>query len=389
MNRGKITITAEGILNIAVFMWSFTYLLAYATFFGNYMITKIFAFVFGQVILKVVCVYCIVRKPRPASDFLKSVIIILLAEVTNYFATTNIFIPLMYILAIGRDVDEKRIIKTILTANILLFVFVFVSSLIGIVPKSHYYSYAGTSRFIFGFKTPNTAPIVLFQIASSMWLLYRKKIWLCLATTALSFGISYFLCNSRTASLLSFILLMVELFWWLLENQKSRMLKKMVWKVLFGIGILVSFVSLLSVAIATKRIDASFIDELLSGRIHLMQDYFSIYSLTLWGQKVLTGSAAASLYGFSTLDNSYIYFLLSYGVVLFVLYFYYFIRLIWKYKKENKAQRLVIIFFYAIYGFSETVAIRFVYNYSLIFLKDVVWGKKPLLSDNHRYFNSR
>ena len=120
-----------------------------------------------------------------------------------------------------------------------------------------------------------------------------------------------------------------------------------------------------------------------------MQDYFSIYSLTLWGQKVLTGSAAASLYGFSTLDNSYIYFLLSYGVVLFVLYFYYFIRLIWKYKKENKAQRLVIIFFYAIYGFSETVAIRFVYNYSLIFLKDVVWGKKPLLSDNHRYFNSR
>lgn len=384
MNRGKITITAEGILNIAVFMWSFTNILAYSTFFGDYIVTKILAFSFGQIILKVVCVYCIVRKPRPASDFLKSAIILILAEVTSFFSTTNIFIPLMYILAIGRDVDEKRIIKTILTANILVFVFVFVSSLIGIVPKTLYYSYAGTTRFVFGFITANTSPIILFQIASSIWLLYRKKIWLCLSTSTIAFVISYFLCNSRTASLLSFILLMVELFWWLLENQKSRMLKKMGWKIFYGIGVLVSFVSLLSVAIATRWVDASFLDELLSGRIHLMQDYFSVYGLTLWGQKVLTGSTAVSRYGFSTLDNSYIYFLLSYGIVLFVLYFYYFIRLIWKYKKENKAQRLVIIFFYAIYGFSETVAIRFVYNYSLIFLKDVVWGKKPLLSDNDR-----
>ncbi|MDO4413584.1 MAG: hypothetical protein Q4C20_00760 [Erysipelotrichaceae bacterium] len=376
MNRRKLVITTQSILNVSIFLWSLTDIFAYATFFGDFEITKIIAYAFGRIGLRVICILCMLIKQKKASELFKSLVIIALAEITNRNATTRIFIPIMYLLAVGKDVDDTKIIKTLLTANILAFSIVFFSSLIGIVPKTIYYASTGADRYVLGFRTANTGPIILFQIASAVWLLYRNSKFSYI-TAGFAFLISYFLCNSRTASILSLSLFLLEIFWWITINQKSKLLKKMVWKVMYGIGILASLVSILSIAIATKWIDASSLNELFSGRIFLMQKYFTYYGLTLWGQRVLTG-AAAHQYGLSTLDNSYVYMLLSYGLVLFLLFIYYFIRVILTYRKEHKSQRLAVIIMYAIYGFSETVTIRFVYNYSLIFLKDVIWKSKKI-----------
>lgn len=383
MNRRKLIVTTESILNFSVFLWSVTDLLAYATFFGDYEITKILAYIFGRVFLRFVCIVCMVSKRRSMTEVLKSLMIILLAEITNHYATTRIFIPIMYILAVGKDVDERKIIKTVLKANIAVFCFVFVASIIGIVPITLFYSNA--ERYVFGFRTANTGPIVLFQIASAIWFLNRESKY-CYITAFISFFISYFLCNSRTASILSLTLLILEVFWWITINQRSGLLKKMVWKIVYAIGILASFVSVLSIAIATKWIDASSFNELFSGRILLMQRYFTYYGLTLFGQRIATGTSAHQ-YGLSTLDNSYVYMLLNYGVILFALFIYYFIRLIISYRKNNRSQGLAIIILYALYGFSETVTIRFVYNYSLIFLKEVIWSSQLKISTQKKDSN--
>lgn len=374
MERRRLVITTDQLLYLSIFLWSASDLLAYASFMGDYEAVKVLANLFGRFLLRAVCIGLVLTKQKRYSALLKSIVIIALAEITTHYANSRVFLPLMYVLAIGNDTDDKRIVRTLYLSNVLVFLSVFLSSLVGFLPKMVYYVTTDSYRYTFGFRTSNTGPAILFQIAMAEWFFAKSK-KRAMATTAFTFIVSYFFCQSRTASILSLTLFMMEAFVWFAMSHKDGLLSHLTWRIVYGVGLVASLLSIFSVAIATKWVDASAFDELLSGRVFLMQKYFSFYSLTPWGQPIATGTQARA-FGLSTLDNSYIYMLLGCGVVLFVLYVYYLVRLIILYKKERNTNRLVTLIFYAAYGFSETVAIRFVYNFSLIFLKDAIWREK-------------
>ena len=357
------------ILCFCVFMWSTMKLLAFATPFGQYEIVKVLSYAFERVFLRAICLLCIFLEKRPRSEVLKSFIILALAEITNHFATTNIFIPLMYILAIGNNIDENRIIKTLLKSNLLVVGIAFSSSLLHITPLIS----GVNSNYLFGFLTSNTGPIILFQIAAASFFLH-KKISYNLLAAGTSFFISYFFCRSRTASMLSLALLIIEIFWWITVNQRSKLLKKMIWKIIYCISILSSLVLFLTIAISTDWVDAYKYNTLFSGRIAALKLYYKYYGMTLWGQRILAGDAM-HYNGLFTLDNSYLHMFIAYGIVLTSFYAYYMFRLIFKCIKNAEIKKLIIIILYLLYGFTEIVQIRFLYNFSLIFLVEVVFPR--------------
>lgn len=372
MTKYKLRLKIDDIVTFSVFMWSITDLLAYASMFGEYAEIKTLAAFFGRVFLRIVCFLRFVTKKRTRSEVITSLSIVVLAEVTNYFATTRIFIPIMYILAIGNDIDDEKLIDWLLRSSIVAFLISFLSSLIGIVPL--YNISLGVRRYVFGFRTANTCPAILFQIATADWFLDKSKKRIRLSAVV-AFVISYWFCKCRTASLLSLSLVALEMFWSIAVRNKDRRLQQLTWKILYATGIVASFVSIVSLAIATKWVDAVSVNTLLSGRIVLMQRYYSYYGLTFWGQKILTGTSAREI-GLSTLDNAYVYLLLSYGLVMFLIYVFLFVRLMVTYKREKKFHRIAVLLLYALYGFSEVISIRFVYNFSLLFFKDAIWRRQ-------------
>ena len=174
--------------------------------------------------------------------------------------------------------------------------------------------------------------------------------------------------------MLSLALLIIEIFWWITVNQRSKLLKKMIWKIIYCISILSSLVLFLTIAISTDWVDAYKYNTLFSGRIAALKLYYKYYGMTLWGQRILAGDAM-HYNGLFTLDNSYLHMFIAYGIVLTSFYAYYMFRLIFKCIKNAEIKKLIIIILYLLYGFTEIVQIRFLYNFSLIFLVEVVFPR--------------
>jgi hypothetical protein len=104
--------------------------------------------------------------------------------------------------------------------------------------------------------------------------------------------------------------------------------------------------------------------------------YFERYGITVFGSqlKINSGTTGWSAYtSLYTLDNSYLYLLLGYGLVFFVLYILGEIILFRKCAKSKNFMMMTVLALYAMYGLMETVLIRIDCNFTLIFLTYVLW----------------
>lgn len=374
MNNNKLVITSKNIIYLTIFIWSMSSLFAYCTHFGDNFEFRIVAIISRQLI-RLACILCILLRKNTKKELLKSFVLIFLAEITNYYAKTNFFVVILYLFAAGKNLDENKIIKTILLSNIIVFLVTTLFSLIGFLPTMVYVPQIGISRYTLGFATANTGPIILFQIAAAMWVVSKRHLW-CLLIAVFSFLVSFYLCYSRTGAIISLSLALAECIWWLTVSQKSKMVKSIIWRTVHIMTVVVSMLVLVSFIIASQSSELlSTYNQLFSGRFVAMQNYFIFYTPRLFGQKIAFGDEEFFRYGMSTLDNSYVHLLLAYGIVLFVLYMLYFKRVIVYLIKNNLTKELIILILYTLYGFSETVAIRFLVNFSLIYCNSILWSR--------------
>ena len=122
-----------------------------------------------------------------------------------------------------------------------------------------------------------------------------------------------------------------------------------------------------------SKFDTKILNSILSGRVNLINAYFNYYGLSLFGQKIGLGSEFFK-YGMSTLDNSYVHLLIHFGIIFFIIYTISYIKLIISLIKDNQKQKLISVVIYLIYGIFETVAIRFDFNATLLFINEIVWN---------------
>lgn len=369
----KSKYTLSEIFLFVIFLWSFTDLLGNCTGFNQYLIIRYTKNIVKLFLLRFFAVLMVLKNSWHRNDLIKSLFLILLAELTFYFSGSDNYLALLYILAAGKNLNTDDVIKKILHANVAVFCITICSALLRIIPNTIMFATNGVKRFALGFTHPNTTAIVVVQIVSILWCSKRSNA-IKLLSAITGFCVCYFVCYSRTASLVLVSLLLFQLIVFTVNKIKGR-LKKQLWKFIYVLGGLAFTVILISFAVASGMLDLNAYDSLLSGRIQLIQRFYAYYSVTPFGQRILLGSSAHAL-GMSTLDNAYIYLFLTGGVVVFSLYVLAFILTIRHLVKQQKNQKLYTFLQYALYGLSETVTVRFIFNFSLILFEDVLWKKR-------------
>ena len=120
------------------------------------------------------------------------------------------------------------------------------------------------------------------------------------------------------------------------------------------------------------------LDSLLSGRIRMANRFLNNYDIHFLGNKLeLVSTYVASVTGKQALilDNAYIKLILQYGINVFVLFMFSYIKVSKKmYNKKNYI--FVIIFFtYVIRGLTENILFTFYGNAFLIYLSYALFRK--------------
>lgn len=305
-------------------------------------------------------------------------IVVLGLGIISYYESKSVFLySLTWFMAASRGIDRRKAVETIFWAQCIVALLTIGLSSVGIIentvvlrPRVY------TNRYCMGYNHPNVVGISLLQICAMRFFLnsYHKRCFSMLFREYILYGVSFFICyfwaDSRTSAALIILLAAITTLMQLAVNRglTGWLARKLIkWSSLV-FPVVLSFSLVTSLGI----LKISFSDYTLQERVRLGKAYLSEYGISLFGQEVSMGyQDGSSLY---TLDNSYVYLLLGFGIVFFVLFMgMYVIRI--RLALQRREYTLLLIFaLYAVLGFSETALIRFVFNFSLLMLSDLLWS---------------
>lgn len=260
--------------------------------------------------------------------YLLSIPIILL---TWYSSKSSFaFIMSMFILG-ARNIEFEKIIKWYFYLGILMVIFSFISSILGIIKNLTYYR-SGNLRQSFGIIYPTDfASHIFYLILAFTYLNFRKLNWkhyLCYIFISICL---IFLSDARLDAIC--IILVIPIMFVAqkanLNNLKLRMIASLYW---IATPILV-FITIMTTAFYDQqnKIFAAF-NNLLSNRLSLSREGITNYGFSALGKPIiehgwggLSGAKAysGSVSGFKyfMLDSSYVRIFLFYGVIFAVVLF--------------------------------------------------------------------
>ncbi len=235
----------------------------------------------------------------------------------------------------------------------------------------------GLERVSFGFSHPNTFAIVFAVVVLEIFYVFRKKRdkfhFLILGATI--FFLNYF-SGSRGSVILLFTFLLftllsyIKFLRWVLNTKVFRFLTENA----------LTIFAIISIALIIQyRASNEFVlklDKMVSGRIRLTSSYFDNYFINLFGNNIpVIGTDEAQKAGAKLLviDNTYIYFLLRFGIVSYLVFASSFFFEIWySFKKRDKTY-IIIIISLIIYGLVETYTYKIPFNTFILLAGDVIY----------------
>lgn len=231
-------------------------------------------------------------------------------------------------------------------------------------------------RYGLGVGHPNVAHLTLFILVTMYIYLYYEKIGIksVIAISAINFWL-YRYTITRTGFILTLLLPLTVIFV-KTKHPAFRLLKRAILcffvhsYFLMGIGSL-----MLSIIYNNKHVRAV-TDKYLGSRMACANDFLQKYPFSLFGHYI-DGEGVP-------LDNAYIYTYVAYGSITFFLLIYGYTKLLKQYKSQNRIKEILILGFFAIYGFSENFITNVIMNYSLLFIIDMIFdrsGRKILTED--------
>ncbi|PFN80596.1 hypothetical protein COJ85_29715 [Bacillus sp. AFS076308] len=382
MNQLKLTWT--GIFNACLFIWSFLYTVAYETTLGTSYNETIFSLykAIWYVIVAILLLKIITRKYVRRSSVAKSCVILLLGFVSSHFSGSSFLSPFFVFLAAADRMEVRKAVKSIFYAQILAILVTISLALSGVIVNTTTIRDSGLVRQSFGFGHPNTFAQKVLQVSIIfLYLKYDQIKFKHLIIVGIIGTIIYRLTNSQTAFYMT--LLDIVLFVLYMHSQKrgqflSKVSEWMI-RALKYICIIVAGFSVYASIVYQDNYLIGGIDteSSLYSRFSQMYLYLKTYSITLFGQPLYyhnsISSSIANSSGLYTLDNSYIYLLLGFGVVVFLLFIIIYARRIYKAIKDKEYVIAIIMTSYVLAGFTETSLIRFSYNFTMLFLFNIIW----------------
>lgn len=312
----------------------------------------------------------------------KIIVLLLFAYFSSFYTSSYWMSEIIWILAGMKHVDLKKIIKLIYYMELCAFVIVVVPGIVRIVENTFMTEQSGTIHQTIGFNHPNALAARVFQLeAIHVYCRDRRINKLDIVFLILISAFVYFLTGSQTVAILSIFMVIFAF----LTNSIYRS-ERSTFQGIWGIICkkIIKRMKYISIAIpVVATVLMLFLSQFggsgtLFSRAYQASNYFQYYGISLWGQPLQINNGTDNFYlqksQLYTLDNSYLYLLIGFGVVFFILFVASQILLIYRSIKQKEYTVATILMLYMIYGIVETMMIRVTYNFSILFMSGLVWG---------------
>lgn len=235
----------------------------------------------------------------------------------------------------------------------------------------------GLERVSFGFSHPNTFAFCFAIVILEIFYVfrYRRDKFHFLILGASCFFLNYF-SGSRGSVILLFTFLIFTLLSYLkfLRRLLNTKVLRFIIQNILTIFAIISVVLIIQYRASNESIVN--LDKMVSGRIRLASTYFDNYSINLFGNNIPvigTDEARTTNAKLLVIDNTYIYFLLRFGIVSYLIFSSSFFFGIWTSFKKSDKTYIIIITSLVIYGLVETYTYKIPFNTFILLVGDVIY----------------
>ena len=289
----------------------------------------------------------------------------------NYYITKDyVLIILITSIISAFGINFSEIIKKDLIFKLVLFFIILTAYFTGNVEKI-YFIRLGEIRYALGFNHPNSLGFyVLMYYFEYIYYLkvlgglkgYKKYIFL-IALNILLFYIMN-LAHSRTSQMCMILYNLLLIGSYIINKLKKREKNKthiVFFSLMFIFLTIISFY--LTKQYANENVLSIKINELLSNRLLIQNQFVNVYKIKIFGNYVEY---------FNTLDNSYIRMLLNYGIISWITYGIIFVKMLDTADKQKNTILKINIITFMIYGLMEWYMVRPVINIFLLFFSSTL-----------------
>lgn len=304
---------------------------------------------------------------------IKITIVMICAAISFYYSRDEKYFILLLFLVAAKDINIDKFIKFDVKLKVLFMLTIILLFFMGYTNVYNMTRSDGMIRYSMGFSHPNVfAAYVFFIMAEVFYLLYKKN-RLCLFIMLLcAFFLIDKIANSRSV-MLGLIFLMV---FTILDFEKIKIVKKIPTFKIF----IVFFMLSLIIGYTFNESNAFYkaLNLISSQRIYFMHKYLSQYNINLFGNHIVyVSSLFASKKNIEAmiLDNSYLLFLLKYGILNFAVFSCLIKKVLDKYENNNFLLKSIFVAL-IIFGFFESTFIYINTNVFLLFLSKVFFNDR-------------
>lgn len=299
------------------------------------------------------------------------VLLVLLTFVTYIITDSNeLFLTLLFIIA-SKNIELDKLIKYDLFIKMILTLMLFSLSGLGYTTDEIKYR-NGVTRYSWGFGHPNALGAFLFSMCVDLIYLKGNKLKIKdYVFILVSFFICTYVCNSRGAQLGIIIIVVLNLFYHKIKDNK--LLKKM-------IPLIPTFCFILCLLFVIGYINnnelSKLVNTITSERIRMASEFYEYYGISLFGNRLeFLGMTDKSKY-LTILDISYLNILIQYGIIVTFIICISFYNMLKKIIKNNKNEAIICILAICMYGLMEIYIFMIAYNALLLYFGNMIYFKR-------------
>jgi len=322
--------------------------------------------------IKYICIGIVLFKIIFLTKYtLKELIIIILIvsviSLSAYEARTNTLLFGTVFIIGAKNVPFEKIVKAFFYTSLILVLGMFLLSIIGVIPNDIYYR-ESIPRYSFGSNYPTDFGAHIFYLLAAFAYLRRKKYGY--VDFLLSLGTALFIWKFCDARLDVGLIIILSI--GLLIISKRELNFKRFFDSCFTILPLSYLLSSFLIILFTIRYNVSStfytkMDSWLSQRLSIGHLGFDAYGMKLFGQAIqqhgwggMTGAVSGYVYFF--LDSSFIQLLLSYGIIVAVIFVSAFTYVGFKRMNDQELVLVLILSVIAISGIVDQHIIDLAFN---------------------------
>lgn len=311
------------------------------------------------------------------------IILITLPIIISTILSGNRNLLSLWMFVVGaKEISFSRIVRVAYRILLIMVPVVILLWLVGLI-EDHTVMRGDIRRLSLGFSHPNLLGTRIFQLVLCHSYINKDIInmWnYCYIILAAFFVVK--VPNSQTAYISLIALLVLLIIYEYVRNQKPKFVKLYAGGLLIGAALCAVISIILSFIDVNKSSVLKQIDIWISGRFSWGHRVWRIYGISLMGQKIYTSSEEVRLIGLSSrlwLDNAYLSLLLRYGILIFLMFTFFYICLIYKKFVQKQYILVIILFLYAMYGIMECGLYMIGNNIFLIIFADLLYDKKNII----------